>query len=103
MAYNLYITENADKLVNKLVAYLLYKLKNRDAAIHLTNELDNIYGRLEDNPFQFPESLDSYLQSKGYREAYLKAMSYKVVFDVRGSDVYVLGVFHDKEKHERKL
>ena len=38
--------------------YGLYRLKNTQAAVHLFDSIDRIYDRLEENPFQFPESRD---------------------------------------------
>lgn len=48
MAYKLVISEYADELPGNLVYYLLYRLKNEQAARHL---LDGIYDKLETNPF----------------------------------------------------
>ena len=53
MAYKLIITERADELIDRLAAYLVNKLKNPDAASHFLDELETIYNRLEDNPYQF--------------------------------------------------
>ena len=61
MAYNLIITERADELVDRLAAYLVKNLKNPDAASHFLDELESVYNRLEENPFQFAESKDEYL------------------------------------------
>ena len=93
MAYNLIITERADELVDRLVAYLVNNLKNPDAASHFLDELETIYNRLEENPFQFAESKDEYLFMRGYRDALFQEMSYHVVFRVAEQSVYVLGVF----------
>ncbi len=102
MAYNLVITERADLHVEKLTAYLVYKLENRTAAMRLIEELDNVYERLEDNPYQFPMSTDAYLQRRGYREAQVKGMAYKVIIRISGDYVFVVGVFHDLEEKGKK-
>lgn len=65
MAYKLIITDRADELIDKLVGYIINKLQNKEAASHLLDELDDIYSRLADNPYQFPESKDDYLYSNG--------------------------------------
>ena len=54
MAYKLIIAEHADELLDNLVYHLLYHFKNEQAAKHLLDKIENIYGRLEDNPLQFP-------------------------------------------------
>ncbi len=103
MAYNLIITARADELIDDSVCYLIDKLKNPDAAAHLLNGIDKIYDRLEENPFQFPESFDDYLKRRNYREALVTEMSYRIVFRVEDSDVYIVGLFHELENHKAKI
>ncbi len=103
MAYNLIITQRADEQVDRLTAYLITHLKNPRAATHFLDELDAIYNRLEENPYQFAESKDEYLFMRGYRDALFQEMNYHVVFRVDEQFVYVLGVFHTLEDYARKL
>ena len=65
MAYKLIITERADELIDRLAAYLINNLKNPDAASHFLDELETVYSRLEENPYQFSESKDEYLFLRG--------------------------------------
>lgn len=62
MAYNLIIAEKAEELPDDLVHYLIYRLKNEQAAVHLFDSIDKVYDRLEENPYQFPESRDANLK-----------------------------------------
>ena len=103
MAYKLIITEHATELLDELVYHLLYHLRNEQAAKHLLDEIDHIYDRLEDNPYQFPESRDSYLKKKGYREAIVTQMNYTVIFSVNMDSVNVMGVFHQLEDYRNKV
>jgi plasmid stabilization system protein ParE len=103
MDYKLVITERAEELLDKLVYYLLYNIRNEQAAIHLLDSVDKIYDRMEENPFQFPECRDIYLSHLGYREAVLADMKYLVIFKVEEATVYVLGVFHELESFQDKL
>ena len=43
MAYNLRITKHAEKLLDRLVYYMLYRLKNEQAAKHLLVCINDIY------------------------------------------------------------
>lgn len=52
MGYKLVISEYADELLNTLIYYLIYRLKNEQAAKHLPDGSDSIYDRLEINPFK---------------------------------------------------
>ena len=81
MNYKLVISEYADELLNNLIYYLIYHLKNEQAAKHLVDGVDSIYNRLETNPFQFPISKDG----------------------VRAEVVNVVGVFHQLESYPNKL
>ena len=103
MAYKLIITEHAVELLDKLVYHLLYHLRNEQAAKHLLDEIDRIYDRLEDNPYQFPESRDTYLKKKGYREAIVTQMNYTVIFSRNADYVDVVGVFHQLEEYRNKV
>ena len=80
MAYNLRITKHAEELLDRLVYYLLYRLKNEQAARHLLDSINDIYERLEENPLQFPRCRDNFLDQKGYHEVVVPQMNYVVVF-----------------------
>ena len=91
MAYKLIITEKAEELLDNLIYHLIYRLKSTQAAVHLFDSIDKIYDRLEENPFQFPESRDMNLRSRGYREAVLNDMDYVIIFRIEETFVYVAG------------
>lgn len=103
MAYKLIVTEHADELLDHIMYYLLYRFKNEQAARHLLDGIENIYGRIEENPLQFPLSRDEYLASKDYHEAIVPQMDYIVVFCMRMDVVYVVGIFHQSENYRGKL
>ena len=103
MAYNLVVTEHAEELLDKLVYYLIYQLKNEQAAKHLLDSIDSIYDRLEVNPRQFPISHDAYLAQKGYHEAIVSSMNYVVIFAIKSDSVNVIGIFHQSESYPKKI
>ena len=104
MAYSLIVAENADTLIDRLAGYLAKNLQNPDAALRFLDGMEDVYARLEDNPFQFPESNDEFLRRKGYREALLPKMAYRVVFRVEEPQtVYIVGVFHALENYPAKV
>ena len=103
MAYDLQIAERANKQIDQLAGYLVNRLQNREAALHFLDGLEGIYQRLEENPYQFPESPDAFLQRQGYREAFMTKMRYRVIFRVAGQNVYVVGVFHMRENYVVKV
>ena len=103
MAYKLIITEKAEELLDNLVYHLIYRLKNTQAAEHLFDRIDRIYDRLEENPFQFPESRDMSLRLRGYREAVLTDMDYVIIFRIEETSVYIIGIFHQLENYRKKV
>lgn len=103
MAYRLVITEHADELLDKLVSYLLFRLKNEQATKHLLDGIDHVYDRLESNPEQFPLSRDTFLAKKGYHEAVVPQMDYVIVFDIKSDTVNVVGIFHQLENYQSKI
>lgn len=103
MTYSLIITERANELLDKLVFYLLYQLKNEQAASHFLDGVSKIYDRVVENPFQFPQCRDLVLKKKEYREAVIPDMNYVVIYKIHEDTVYILGVFHGLENYNQKI
>ncbi len=103
MAYKLIVTERADELLDNILHYLIYQLKNEPAAIHLLDEINTIYDRMEENPLQFPISRDTYLANRGYHEAVCGQMNYTIIFSVKANVVNIVGIFHQSENYWKKL
>ena len=103
MAYELIVTEHANELLDNILHHLIYQLKNKQAALHLLDEIQDIYDRLEENPLQFPFSRDTYLANKGYHEAVTGQMNYIIIFSIRANVVNIVGVFHHLENYQKKL
>ncbi|MBR2949441.1 MAG: type II toxin-antitoxin system RelE/ParE family toxin [Lachnospiraceae bacterium] len=103
MVYNLIVTEKAEELLDQLIYHLVFRLKNDQAASHLFDSIEMIYDRLEENPYQFPESRDTNLKRLGYREAVVTGMNYVIVYRVEKHSVYVVGVFHQLEDYRKKV
>lgn len=102
MNYKLIITERAEELLDNLLYYLIYQKKNEQAAKHLLDSVEQVYSRLEENPFQFPKCRNSCLSQLGYREAVFLDMKYLAIFRVKENNVYIVGVFHELEQYQEK-
>lgn len=103
MTYKLVITEHASELLDNIVFYLLYRLKNEQAVRHLLDGIDSVYDRLEENPLQFPFSRDACLSNKDYHEAIVPQMDYVIVFYIHSDVVNVVGIFHQSENYRNKV
>ena len=100
MDYELIISERADELTDRLVAYLLNNLNKPGAAAHFLDEVETIYDRLINNPYQFPDSPDEYLFLRGYREALFKTIHYKVIYRIENQQVLIVGVKTTDAKYD---
>ncbi|MBQ7146526.1 MAG: type II toxin-antitoxin system RelE/ParE family toxin [Lachnospiraceae bacterium] len=103
MAFNLIITEQAEEQLDRLVDYMLTSLQNPEAAYHLFERIEAVYVQLSENPLIFPTCKNSLLQSRGYREALLNPMRYRIVFRVEMETVYIVAFFHTLEDHISKM
>ena len=82
MGYNLEVTRKVSQHVDELVAYLLDPLKNGQDASHFLSGVDQVYARLEEDPWQLPACTDYVLRKKEYRKAKVPGMSYVVIYQV---------------------
>ena len=53
MVYNVIITRRAKYLFDNLVGYIIYSLKNPQAASNLRDSVEKTISRIKDNPYQF--------------------------------------------------
>lgn len=103
MAYKLDITDRVEELLDERICHILFQFKNEQAAKHLLDGIEKLYDRMEDNPYQFADCRDSFLKSKGYKEAVVADMDYILIFRVEEDIVHVLGIFHQLEDYKEKL
>ncbi len=92
-----------ERLLDKNLKYLINKLKSKQAAKHLLDNIKDIYSRLEKNPMIFRECHDKNLAEIGYREAIVPEMNYIIIYRILNSTVFVLGIFHCLEDYNNKL
>lgn len=105
MRYKLIVTEKAEKQLEHILDYLVIQLCNSGAAKKLLEEISRIYDFLEENPMIYAYCRDSFLESRGYRQATVKYYSYSIIYKVDESErcVYILGIFHDLENYNAKF
>ena len=103
MTYKIVITPEMERLLDKNLQYLINKLKSKQAAKHLLDNIKYIYSKLEKNPMIFRESHDKNLAKIGYREAIIPDMNYIIIYRILNSTVFVLGIFHCLEDYNNKL
>lgn len=103
MDYKIIITKRAKYLFDRIVGYIVYNLKNKEAGQKFSKNVKEVLIRIEDNPFQFPRLIDDKLYKKEYRVAQITNTKYIIVFRVVEKEVIILGVFHIRENIINKL
>lgn len=103
MSYSLNITDEADELIDSIIYYLVYKLKSKQAARNLLEEIQKVYDAIAENPYLFQETEDLYLKHKGYHKVPVK--NYVILYTINEIEkvVNISGVFHDLENYKNKL
>lgn len=99
MEYNLLITMTAKKQISGLVEYIAVELANPQAATRLADALDDVFVRLEENPYAFPLCHDWLLQQSGYR--FITVKNVIVLFRVKEEkkQIIVSNVFHGRQDY----
>ena len=96
MAYNVRIMEKAEQDLSEIVTYFTDKLCNPKAAESLLEEKMNI----ADNPYMYPLSNDSVLQSEGYHR-FLFKKNYIALYliDDDEKEVSIMRIFYAKRDY----
>ena len=103
MGYKLQITESAEKDLDDILTYIMGELDNMEAALHLADEIDQRYIKLEENPYLYEECRDPRLKLLGYRKVVLGGylMIYRV--DQAQETVYIERYFGHLQDYAKKL
>lgn len=103
MLYNVIITERADMQLDNIIRYIVYKLKNKQAASAVLDDVMQAYDELEKIAGSISICEDPYLAVKGYHKLALKKHDYVILFQIEENTVYVNGIFHMLENYRDKL
>jgi len=103
MQYRLIITERAEEHLDNILHYIVYKLKNPQAAGNLISEITHVYDNLEENPKIYAYCEEHFLKAKGYRKAPVSHYDYAIIYKIDADCVYIMGIFHDLELYKNKL
>lgn len=103
MAYNVYVTQDAEEDLEHFVQYLLFEKKNPQAAENLLNDFDAIIDSLK----YVAESLqlcdNPRLHDLGYRRINLYYHRYFLLYRVVDDAVFVDNIFHQLQDYEQKM
>ena len=103
MAYELIITQKAERDLDEILGYIVNELCNVPAAIHLTDEIEKRYRLLTENPRLYSECQQPLLKAGHYRKVVVGGylMIYRV--DTKKDIVIIERFFSDLEDYAEKL
>lgn len=96
--------EKAEQDLSDIVAYFSDKLCNQKAAVSLLEEFLNEKVNISDNPYMYPLSNDSVLQSEGYHR-FLFKKNYIALYliDDDKKEVSIMRIFYAKRDYAKLL
>ena len=103
MDYKVIFTENAMEDMDSIVEYLLFHLRNKQAACHFIDSIENGKFVLSNSAESFQLCLIPRLQSKGYRRLNLDKTQYFLLYRTENSTVFVDGIYHQFQDYENKI
>lgn len=103
MDYKVIFTENAMEDMDSIVEYLLFHLRNKQAACHFIDSDENGKFVLSNSAESFQLCLNPRLRSKGYRRLNLDKTKYFVLYRTENSTVFVDGIYHQFQDYENKI
>lgn len=105
MDYKLIVTEHAEELLDHILYYIMYQLKNSEAAGKLMDQIEKVYDNFGSNPQIYAYAEDLHLISKGYRKAVIPHYNYVIIYrmEEESRTVYIMGFFHNLELYKNKL
>lgn len=103
MAYRVLFTESAEGDRDRVVAYLVDRLGNPQAARHFLDQLDAVADCLESTPPSYPACSEGRLAAGDWRKARLQEMAYVAIFKVEGDCAVIGRIFHTRQNYARLL
>ncbi len=99
----LYVVETTDRAQDHFrghIGYILYKLKNPDAAWNLRDALTKAEEELADHPETAPFCTDPALSGFGYRKKMILDTRYLCICRIEGDTVWIEGIYHELQDYE---
>ncbi|MBQ6481886.1 MAG: type II toxin-antitoxin system RelE/ParE family toxin [Anaerolineaceae bacterium] len=103
MEYKIVVTPDAEADLDRIIRYLLYEIKNKQAASSVLNDFEetkNVLSicagtlKLCDNPG---------LKSRGYRRINFISHKYFLMYRIQDESVIIDNIFHSSQDFENKM
>jgi plasmid stabilization system protein ParE len=103
MAYNVVVTSDAEKDLDKFIRYLLFEKKNEQAARNLLDDFDETKNILSNVAASLKDCDNPKLKQFGYKRNNFRKHRYFMLYRVEGNLAITDNMFHDLEDYENHL
>lgn len=100
MGFKVVLTSQAQLDFRNITYYLLYELKNEQATISVTNDMENTIERLSYMASGLKLCDNPRLRGLGYRTIHFKRHNYFMLYRIQDDTVYVDAIYHDLQNYE---
>ena len=98
--YRVEITDRAQEHFRGHIGYIIYKLRNPDAAWKLRDSLELAIDELSRQPESAPACIDPALKVFGYRKKRIPDSRYICLYRFHDDCVWVEGIYHELQDYE---
>lgn len=103
MDYKVIVTDDAFEDLDNILYYLLFVLKNEQAAQNVLSDFELAKGHLSHMAGSLKLCENSKLREKGYRRLEFQKHSYFVLYRIEEKLVIIDAVFHDLQDFEKRM
>ncbi len=103
MDYNVIITEDAENDLDRFLQYLLFEIKNEQAAENFLDDFEETVRILSGIAGSLKPCENPRLKKMGYKRINFQRHRYFMMFRVEGNDAIVDALFHELQDYENKM
>lgn len=103
MDYKVIMSDLAESQLDRIIYYILYKLKNEQAARSLLEDSKNTQMRLSHIAGNLKLCDNPRLHALGYRIIHFERHQYLMVYKIVKNEAHVEGIYHDLQNYESIL
>ncbi|HBI62907.1 MAG TPA: type II toxin-antitoxin system RelE/ParE family toxin [Lachnospiraceae bacterium] len=103
MEFKVVLSRQAQIDFRNITHYLLYDLRNEQAAISVTNDMEHTIEQLSYMAGGLKLCDDPRLRDLGYRTIHFKRHNYFMLYRIQDDTVYVDAIYHDLQNYEDDL
>ena len=103
MAYNVVVTSDAEKDLDKFIRYLLFEKKNEQAAGNLLDDFEETKNILSNVAASLKDCDNPKLKQFGYKRINFRKHRYFMLYRLEGNMAIIDNMFHELEDYENYL